>query len=238
MRHYFKNVVAEGDRPSASEHNKIVNMLMEIIRSLHIEGILDSTGFHTRTVMPKTTVESCPGLKVFRIFEEGTGDGIYNCYEQTLDATEWADTAGDNKFDGKDAVSVEVLNLAEFDPEATYVAHLAADDLILAWQKLDDEGSNRWIGVPFRQANADRTRIAYCKDDAGEDDTIDCYLDQDDDGTVISVTCSITGGSALDESIPRLAIGDMIFVTKIGATWYCTGTIFTTTEECVCEAPT
>lgn len=177
-------------------------------------------------------------IKIFEVQSEATGDGVYNCYEQTLDATEWDDTAGDPKFDDKNTTSVEVLNLAEFDPEATHVAQLAAGDLIVAWQKVDDEKNVRWVGVPFRQANADRPRIAYCKEDAPADNTIDCYLDTDATGTEITVTCFIAqGGSALNNAAPRLKDGDGIMVSKIGGTWYCL-TTFDVDEECDCyEAP-
>jgi len=153
-----------------------------------------------------------------------------------LDATEWADTAGDAKFSDKDAVVVEVLNLAEYDPEAFYVAHLTAGDLLAAWKINDDEGNSRWVGTPFRQANADRPRLAWCKDDAGAATAIDCYLDGDGVGTVISVACSIAGGGNLDSALPRLTDGTPILVTKVGATWWCLS-IFQASEDCVCTSP-
>jgi len=159
-----------------------------------------------------------------RIFEVQSAatekDGIYNCYEQKLDATDWGDTGGENKFLDLNTTSVEVFNLAEYDPEEEYIAHLAAGDLIVAFRVWDDENNARWVGVPFRQANADRARLAYCKDAAGADDTIDCYLDKNTTGTVISVKCNISGGTALDKAIRRLKIGDPLLVEKVGATWY------------------
>ncbi len=172
-------------------------------------------------------------IKLFEVQSAASGDGIYNCYEQTLDATEWDDTAGDSKVDDKNTNSIEVLNLAEYDPEATYVAHLAADDLIVAFMKTDDEANARWIGLPLRQANADRPRVAYCKTDAGAGATIVCYLDTDGTGTEITVTCFIAGGSALNAALPRLTDGLGIIVTKVGATWRCT-TTFQTSEDCDC----
>lgn len=222
-----------GDRPSAGDLNARGDLLSKIARSLSVNGLIDSTGFLIR----KTTGKGV-NIKLFEVQSAATGDGIYDCYEQTLDATEWDDTAGDSKVDDKDAVSVEVLNLAEFDPEATYVAHLAANDLIVAWQKVDDENASRWIGLPLRQANADRPRVAYCKDDAGAATTIDCYLDTDATGTQITVTCFIAqGGTKLNEAVPRLADGDGILVSKVGATWRCL-TTFMASEDCDCyEAP-
>lgn len=87
-------------------------------------------------------------IRIFKVQSEAAGDGVYNCYEQTLNATEWTDTAGDPKFDDKNTTSVEVLNLAEFDPEAEYTAALSAGDMLAAWQMTDDEGTKRWVGMP------------------------------------------------------------------------------------------
>ena len=177
-------------------------------------------------------------ITLYRVVSAASGDGVYNCYEQTLDATEWDDITGDSKIDDKNTDSIEVLNLAEFDPEATYVAHLAANDLIVAWQKVDDEGTARWIGLPLRQANADRPRVAYCKNDAGSGNTIVCYLDTDTTGTEITVTCLIAqGGTSLNAVGTRLADGDPIMVTKVGATWMSVMT-FMPSEDCDCyETP-
>ena len=43
------------------------------------------------------------GIKFFEVIGEATGDGVYDCYKLSLDATEWADTAGDPKFDSPNA---------------------------------------------------------------------------------------------------------------------------------------
>ena len=90
--------------------------------------------------------------KIFEVQSAATGDGVYNCYEQRLDATEWADTAGDDKLDDKDAVSVEVLNLLENDPVSSYTPALGKYDRIRAWLINDDEGNSRWAGVPLVSA--------------------------------------------------------------------------------------
>ncbi|MHC4617204.1 MAG: LamG domain-containing protein [Planctomycetota bacterium] len=172
--------------------------------------------------------------KIFEVQSAASGDGVYNCYEQTLDATEWTDTAGDPKFDDRNSTSIEVLNLAEFDPEATYVAQLAANDLLVAYRYWDDEGGARWVGVPFRKgAQGGSVRLAYVKTTPGATATVACYLDTDTTGTEITVTCHICGGSALNAAAPRLTDGDEIFVTKLGGTWYCT-TVFDTDTDCDC----
>jgi len=227
----FKHV-QKGDRPSAKEYNRRGDLLAAIANSLHIQGFFDSTGFHTRRTpapIAKPTIFAVQNATANK-------DGIYDCYEQKLLEAEWADTAGDAKFSDKDAVVVEVLNLAEYDPEAFYVAHLTAGDLLAAWKINDDEGNSRWVGTPFRQANADRPRLAFCKDAAGAATAIDCYLDGDGVGTVISVACSIAGGGNLDSAVPRLTDGTPILVTKVGATWWCIS-IFQASEDCVCTSP-
>lgn len=228
----FKNY-NRGDRVSAGDLNNRGDALSKVLRSLNFHGVIDSTGFLTRKVTANKVM-----VRLFVVQSEATGDGVYTCYEQTLDATEWDDTAGDSKIDDKDSIDVEVLNLAEFDPEATYVAHLGAGDLMLAFKKTDDENNTRWIGLPLRQANADRPRVAYCKDDAGAAATIDCYLDTDATGTEITVTCLVAqGGANLNAVLPRLADGDPIMVSRVGGTWKSIMT-FMPSEDCDCyETP-
>jgi hypothetical protein len=167
--------------------------------------------------------------RVFKVYGNGIGDGTYYCYEQLLDEDQWVDSGGTNKFVNRNTTSVTVLNLAEFDPEEDLVRHLAANDLLLAFPVWDDEGDLRWIGVPFRRgAHGAGVRLAAVKDAPGASTTVDCYLDRDDwplIATEITVTCSICGGSALNNATPILASGDIIQVVKIGATWHCT-TVF------------
>ena len=79
------------------------------------------------------------------------------------------------------------------------------------------------------------SRKAYCKVAAGAGTTIVCYLDTDATGTEITVNCSVVGGSALNAAVPRLADGSLLFVENLGGTWYCTSTVFQTTEDCVCS---
>ena len=82
---------------------------------------------------------------------------------------------------------------------------------------------------------------ANCIEDAGLDNTINATLFKSDGttGETITVFCNISNGSALDEAVPRLEIGDDIFVTKsnISASdfrWYCVSN-FQTSEDCVCS---
>lgn len=88
-------------------------------------------------------------IKIFEVQSVATGDGVYNCYEQTLDATDWDDYDGDDKFDDKDTTSVEVLNLFESDPAANYTPGIGKGARLSCWQWSDDEGNKRWVGVPL-----------------------------------------------------------------------------------------
>ena len=190
-------------------------------------------------------------LKIFEVQSAATGDGVYNCYEQKLDATEWDDTTGDPKFDDKNTTSVEVLNLAENHPESGYIAHLSTGDLIVAWRKVDDESNSRWVGIPCRKDNADRGRIAFCDGDpTGK--TIAAFLDKDgaaDNSITVYTMVNQTGEMPnntfnMNDVDPTLMDGDPIMVHKTrfydGAQerdeWVC-DTIFAAHEECVCTPP-
>lgn len=190
-------------------------------------------------------------VKIFKVQSEATGDGIYNCYEQTLDATEWDDTAGDPKFDNANTTSIEVLNLAENNPRSTYVAHLAAGDLIAAWQKMDDENNKRWAGIPFRASDADRGRIAFC-DGAPTGKTISAFLDRDTTGTSITVYTMVAQSGEMpnntfdmDDVSPLLSDGDPIMVHKVrfydGSQnrdyWICDTVFQSVLKPCVCVEP-
>lgn len=222
--------------------NRIAESLNGIGRMTATGGIQLSKG-RSAWMLTGATGDVTKSMHIFEVQSEAAGDGIYNCYEQLLDATEWADTAGDPKFDDKNTTSVEVLNLAEFDPEADYTAMLSAGDMLAAWRMTDDEGNKRWVGIPLVETTKGAVHIAYCKNDAGAASTITCYLDADETGDEILVGCSIagTGDKYLNSAIPRLqggtgeppAGGTAIFVTKIGVSWVCT-TVFQASENCDC----
>lgn len=227
----FKHLRAHRDRVSARQYNKLVDVVDNLVKGLAPLGYVDSDGIFIIRKPP--AVPEAP--KLYEVQSAGTGDGIYNCREQVFDATDWASTDGTEKHAELNTTSVEVLNLAECDNQATYVAHLAANDLLWAWQTSDDEGNIIFVGTPFRIDNADRPRIAYVKTDAGAGSTIVCFLDTDATGTEITCTCSIVNGTALNSAISRLEDGDMVFVNKIGGTWYITGMPFQTSEDCDCS---
>ena len=141
---YFKRAIS-GQKPSASEHNKLRDVVAGVAGSSSPHAYFDSTGLHTRR-MP---VSQYAGTTIFVVYSTSTGDGVYVCYMQTLLDAEWDGTGGNAKFDDLDAVEVEVLNLSEAYPEGSYFAALSAGDLLAAWQIRDDGGTYRWVGIPF-----------------------------------------------------------------------------------------
>ena len=180
-------------------------------------------------------------IKLFEVQSVATGDGVYNCYQQTLDATEWADVAGDDRLTDKDAVSVEVLNLLEHHVHATYARALATGCRIAAWRITDDEGTSRYIGIPIGPYYEGRVVLAKTQEAAsGADLNMSvklCDQDGNEIGSAFDVICKVTGGAThLNDVIPRFASGDPIFVTNIAGTWYC-AQILQTSEDCVCTPP-
>ena len=83
---------------------------------------------------------------------------------------------------------------------------------------------------PKPSASGSISRIAYCKYNADNSSTIDCYLDTDLTGDLVTVTCLINGGNRLDRAVPFLALGDSIIVTSISGSWHCV-TNFAAAEE-------
>lgn len=164
--------------------------------------------------------------KVFAVQSAATGDGVYNCYEQTLDATDWDDTAGNDKFDDKNSDSVEVFNLLENDPIATYSPALTVGDRIKAWQWIDDEGNKRWAGVPL-VANTVRRAITTQAAPALAYITANLYNHAGTEitsglGSGITVYCDIIGGTKLSEAIPQLKDNTPLSAQNIQGKWYCT----------------
>ena len=154
--------------------------------------------------------------KLMKVTAVPAGDGLYTCRVYELDATEWDDEEGTSKVVASaDEDDYTVLNIAEHDPESGYIAHLQIGDLMFATLQQDDEANARWVGMPLRQYNADRPRIAYCTEDAPDDDNIACVLDVAG-GTAIDVYCYVSGsGPNLCYATPLLKSGDALMVTKV-----------------------
>jgi len=205
-------------------------------------------------IRPVSGGGSSQNWTLMRVASEATGDGLYTCRIYDLDATDWDDEAGTSKIvAASDTDDYTVLNLAEFDPESTYIAHLAAGDIIFATQVTDDESNSRWVGIPLRKDNADRDRVAYCNG-APTGKTISAFLDRDTTGTAITVYTMVAQTAEcpnntvdLDDVQPRLKDGDPIIISKtryyssqsssLVDQWLCK-TIFQPTNDCVCVEDT
>jgi len=212
----FKRYKA-GERESAADHNAAMDLLSNIAGSMRENSFVSSDGVMIR----RTPFEAgSAGIKVFEVQEAGTGDGIYNCYEQILDSSNWDGTDGDSpKFAELNEDEIEVLNIEEYDPPAAYLPYLDVGDLIFAWEQEDDEGETRWVGYPIEPD----THIAYCDESAPADIVMNCHLDVDDTGTVVEVNFFIVGpeGTNLDDCVPLLVMHNPIVVEKIRGEWWC-----------------
>ncbi|KKK93546.1 hypothetical protein LCGC14_2691790, partial [marine sediment metagenome] len=143
----YKHVVPNVTRKiSASQYNNLLDSIRNILNSMRMFGLTDSSGILLRQ---HPLLAQSVRLKIFEVQSAAIGDGVYNCYEQTLDATEWDDTVGDDKFDDKNIDSVEVLNLLENDTIGDYTPALGLYDRLQCWRWTDDEGNRRWVGIPI-----------------------------------------------------------------------------------------
>ncbi len=190
---------------------------------------------------PRARPIHLPGDNKIRIFEvqtSATGDGVYNCFEQSLDSTEWEDTSGNDKLDNKEAsgeeTEIEILNLLENDPLATFAGGLRAGDRLAAWKIADDEKIQRWVGTPisvFGNVRLAKTQVA-----AGSGSTIACKIVDENEVEITgptTVNCRIAGGGGLNAATPRLPISFLIAVQNIGGKWWAVDT-FQATESCIC----
>lgn len=163
--------------------------------------------------------------KIFEV-QEAAGEGVYNCYEQTLDSTDWTDTSGARKTDGKNETDVEVLNLCELDPRPDFVPALAKFDYLEARKWLDDEGKSRWVGIPVMTSVVRRAKTRAA---AAATETISCNLYNYSQvemttglGSNISVICNTNGGGNLNVSVPLLKDNQNIFVFNVQGRWWST----------------
>lgn len=179
-------------------------------------------------------------LTIFEVQSAATGDGLYTCYKQTLDATEWSDETGNDKVDDLNATGITVMNLLENNCEATYSPALAVGDLIQAWEWTDDGDTDRWVGIPLVSGS----RIAITTAAAGASSTITANL-YDRSGTAITsglgsaitVNCNVDDGSDLNAAVPRLQSGKVITVFNQQGKWWL-DTVLSGSESCICDEPT
>lgn len=81
--------------------------------------------------------------------------------------------------------------------------------------------------------------MAFVKTAPGAVTTVVCFLGTDTTGTEITVNCSVIGGNGiekLNEAVPPLEDGSLIFVEQFGTDWWCISP-FTARDECDCVQP-
>jgi hypothetical protein len=81
--------------------------------------------------------------------------------------------------------------------------------------------------------------MAFVKTAPGAVTTVDCFLREDTTGDEVTVNCSVIGGSGsekLNDAVPRLVDGSLIFVQKFGTDYWCISP-FIATDDCDCVQP-
>jgi hypothetical protein len=175
--------------------------------------------------------------KLYEVQSSATGDGVYNCYEQLIDATDWTSTTEVDKVVDKNTTSVEVWNAVENYIYTPFAEALNATSRMIGWEMTDDAGNKRIVGFPVMPM---MIRLAYTQEAATSDTKISVKLADFQgvaSGSAFDVNCIIYNGSALNEAVPRLVVDHPIWVINIWGLWYAL-TIFQASEDCDCyEAP-
>ena len=161
-----------------------------------------------------------------------TGGGYYNCYLQTLDATDWDSTTADQleKTGGAGASTVVVLNLDEI---GAAKHSLSAGDLIMCGRFTDDEGNARYVGTSCGNGK-------ICRAKTQEAAQGDAYISVkllnaagSEVGAAFDATCIFTdGATAANTCLPDVATGKTVLISKIQGTWYIVNPTFTKFTEC------
>ena len=102
---------------------------------------------------------------------------------------------------------------------------------------IDAVAENRSRTVPDRRTAKTGHWIhrATCVEDAGSDNEITCtlpnYIESNGSLTQLTVVCDISGGTALNEAVPRLSTDDYLNIWNNAGTWRAVMT-FQATEDC------
>jgi hypothetical protein len=131
--------------------------------------------------------------------------------------------------------AIEVLNLFENDPIADYTAALGSYDRLLTWRLHDDEGNTRRVGIPMEPV----VRRVKTTEAATANEQITCNLilrngneaASNELGSSIEVYVNISGGSALNAAVPRLADDDEMLAVNIAGKWWATN-LFAASQDC------
>jgi len=180
-------------------------------------------------IIQKTKAIRFPDIRIFiGIFEVQSvtvADGVYNCKQQLPSG-------------GLSDINYEVLNLLENDTVEDYEPMLACEDRMAAWKAVDENGTERWMGIPLTPS----VRMARTTEAAGASTSIKCNLIANNGeteitsglGSGITVYCRATLNENYSAAMPRLASGDYLFAQNISGKWWFV-TVLQASEYCVCS---
>lgn len=223
-------------RISLSQLNKALQNASTLRTRVPMQGVVSRD---TVLIGRGRGVANAISIKIFMVQSEATGDSLYNCYEQILDGNEWDGTDGTIKIVDKNTNNFIILNLAEYDPDAAYVAQLSAGDLLAAWQVYDNKNTKQWVGIPLKEVpDAGVIRRAKIQISGGVGNTyLTCKLldsDGNETGDDIDVyPVEHLGSNNLNDDVwPDFSEADDISCFKdLNGTWYTTF-IFDDTTAC------
>jgi hypothetical protein len=217
------NKIPAWKKITPDDYNKLIDRL-NILSKISSHSGIDSTVSSLGVNVLQSQAGKGVTIRLYEVQSAATGDGLYTCYRQKIDATNWANEAGLDKLLDYDTTNVTVLNLNENDPvEGTYVAALATKDRIAAWQMSDDEGNLRWVGIPL----VPHPRRARTTAAAGAATTIVCNLIDNEGneiaaglGSGITVNCEVSPSGNINDALPCFANDDYLFAEWIAGKWY------------------
>jgi len=162
--------------------------------------------------------------KIFEVQSSATGYGMYNCLEEAIDKTYLVDETGALKTRQLSTDAFLVMNLKESDPVDTgYYPALALYDLIWGWQKRDDEGYLRWVGIPLMND----VRWVRVKEVTPATQNIICNMWRRDGveataglGSAIEVYADLATGINLDDVVPQLQNGQSYPAHCVQGKWW------------------
>ena len=155
--------------------------------------------------------------------------GVVRCFLLT-DTSSTPMVATGVKWDGTDWVENGLGDAVGVYPNPNFTYADYQDDQYIFARNF----GGRWFSIDPAVAGTSSSfeiRKAYCTEAAPADATIAAELDAVDSADAITVYCPISGGTALNAAIPRLADEDLIFVWNDGGTWRTTF-VFQATEDC------
>ena len=127
----------------------------------------------------------------------------------------WADGIVTTRIDVQD-VSHNYATVKPGDP-----TQLVSADQGLCYILYKEPGTGtKWAVVRYG-STGNSLRWAFCSEDAGSGNTLDCFLDTDGTGTLVTVYFKLLNCSSLDSGHLTLTDGVPVPVMKRGGSWWC-----------------